>query len=214
MASGDQTKKDFIQNRFKALVRDHVRISGVWHAGNHPHQGEGGSAGVVLDYGAAGLGPQHEPEIPSNSSETQSLDTGLQVGPTLFNVLHGFAMRLTRIRLGRSYFSHSPDSGGTQCYMDDGLQIAALDPKLALYFPLPSRTTRLTDLTNADEESVYNPDNQPLQGESLRAQELDIFLENLRTRVIQLQQGRLQSYTMVSCHANCHSSCHRSRSRR
>ena len=136
------------------------------------------------------------PRVPGNTqlgarTETSQAAASLGLGTydhIVFNVLHGFAMELTRVRLSESWFR----TDGAPIY--DGQALTALNPGLALYFAIPGGQP-----TPANETTLANLNN---------------FLTLLRSQVVDRRTSAAYVHRMVTCHSSCHGNCHGSRGRR
>lgn len=176
--------KQFVIDRFNTLVRSNAhRIdSAVWYIGNHPRTISNGALGIPNVLGARAEVVHGANDIP-----------GSMLASTIFNVLHSFAMELTRVRKTRSLYLQT--TNGTTVIHNDGIQVTALQSEVALYFPIPG--------------------GQRDPGTPVDSSSLESFLTDLQTKVndIRTNEG-VYLYNMFSCHTSCHSSCHSSRSRR
>ena len=164
-----------IVNQFNLIVRNNAYLIGIAprHSGSTP----GGAD--------SRLGSQSE--ILHNASELDG--RGYLAATVVFNILHAWAMELTRVR--RVHFFHLVNAS----YEDRGRDLTALRPEYAVYFPIPY---------------------QPAIGAPVTALNLNTFLNNLRTEVNKVRSTNVAAYEVdiVTCHSNCHSSCHGSRNRR
>lgn len=128
---------------------------------------------------------------PSESAKTVgdlTAASGGQLASTIvFNVLHGFAMEMTRVRRVQAW--HRTDA----LPLDGGVQTTALNSNYAAYFPIP---------------------NQPLIGEQVNDATLTSFLNDLRLLANTVRTSDSYKIDIVTCHNSCHSSCHSSRNRR
>lgn len=116
----------------------------------------------------------------------------------LFNVLHGLAMQMTRVRRVRFIFGVSWIQwlGGT-AHPVMYTTSAALVPQQALYFPIPTG-------------------NLPTVGDTVNLVRLENFLRQLRDQVNNIRRGASNTHIsdIYMCHSSCHTNCHGSRSRR
>lgn len=168
------TKTDIV-NRFNAIVRNGLTPAAgtaVWYSGNSPQ-----------DPGNINLGARAEPGKIASEVPGAAL-----MASAVFNVLHGFAMEYTRVRMGRIFYL--TDAAPLQY----GPSLTALHPRLALYFPIPG--------------------GQREPGIQINATQLDAFLVNLRNQVNAIRSGAAYTFTIIACHNSCHSACHGSRGRR
>lgn len=159
--------------QFNSIVRNTLPSlnAATWYAGVHPRVP-----------GNAQLGA---------STETSQPEASLGAGVydhIVFNVLHGFAMELTRVRLSESWFR----TDGAP--IDDGQALTALNPDLALYFAIPGGQPAV-----ANETTLANLNN---------------FLTLLRNEVTARRTSAAYVHRMVTCHSSCHGNCHGSRGRR
>jgi hypothetical protein len=106
---------------------------------------------------------------------------------TVFNLLHAFAMELTRVRQGQSI--HLTNGGP----LASGYAYTALHPREALYFQIPF---------------------QPIPGEPITSARLETFLSALSAQVNVRRSDNTFNFEVLSCHSNCHSACHGARGRR
>lgn len=172
---------DHVMSRFNAVVRAAAPYlnSAPRHSGSFPQMG---TSGYVND---SRLGSRTE-----ISHSGPDLGTGGQlVASVIFNVLHGFAMELTRVR--KTHAFHFTNTGP----IDGNIATTALNPNFAAYFPIPS---------------------YPAPGDVVNLSQLETFLSALSTRVNAIRNDPTNSYVVdiVTCHGNCHSACHSSRNRR
>lgn len=170
------TSADVI-NAFNTLVRDAApSISAApWYSGNFPNNS-----------GNSELGPRTE--VVHTAAEVGALGAVLSV--TVFNLLHGFAMELTRVRATEAW--HRTD--GAPVY--DGSQLTALNTGFALYFQIPTVT------------------GMPGSGFVITSAAMNTFLSQLSSAVNSRRTSTAYLHTIVSCHTSCHGNCHGSRGRR
>jgi hypothetical protein len=172
--SGTPLSASEILARFNSIVRNQASAidNATWYAGNFPE--------APLE---SRLGPQNE--AVHSAAEISSM--GQLAATVVFNILHGFAMELTRVRLVQAW--HRTDAAP----IDGGLQRTALNTNYAAYFPIPY---------------------QPTVGEVVTDAILNSFLSNLRDRVNIVRDSGAYAIDIVTCHSSCHSNCHSSRNRR
>lgn len=162
-----------IMTRFNTIVRANaIQISSAtWYAGNFPSAS------------SAKLGARSE--VTHSASELAA--SGYLAATVVFNILHGFAMELTRVRRVQAW--HRTDAAP----INGGAAITALNSNYAAYFPIPY---------------------QPIIGDPVTDAELVTFLGLLRNAVNNIRSSSAYEIDVVTCHTSCHSSCHSSRSRR
>jgi hypothetical protein len=184
--AGAPVTKQQIVDKFNSLVRDQLNPpagNAPWYAGNVT-----GTYGAQMsnhqDLGQRSEDPKSAGDIPG---------TGLMAS-TIFNVLHGFAMELTRVRKAR--FIYIISSTPPVVYTSPVTVVTALKPRFALYFPIPG--------------------NQREPGTPVNSGELDSFLVALRNEINLRRTDDNYAHTFSTgvCHTSCHSSCHGSRGRR
>lgn len=166
-----------IINRFNTIVTNGANMlnNATWYSGNFPNGTDGR------------LGNRWEG---TKSAGQLTAATQNQLNSTIvFNVLHGFAMELTRVRRVEAW--HRTDTAP----LHGGKQLTALNSNFAAYFPIPF---------------------QPIVGERVTDLDLDNFLTSLRNEVNKVRTTSNDNYKIdiVTCHNSCHSSCHASRNRR
>lgn len=160
--------------RFNSMVRNNVSgmDSATWYAGNFPNQPW-----------ESRLGPRNE----ASHSAAEISAVGQLAATVVFNILHGFAMELTRVRTVQAW--HRTDAAP----INGGAAMTALNSNFAAYFPIPYQPTVGAVVTDAI---------------------LNTFLTNLRNNVQTIRTSGAYTIDIVTCHSSCHSSCHGSRSRR
>lgn len=177
--------KQYIIDQFNRIVRTNApRIdNAVWYRGNTPRPVVATNPFSIPNvFGARA-------EVVHDVGDIR----GQLLASTIFNVLHAFAMELTRVRKVRCIYFSTND--GVVTITNDGKNIAALQSELALYFHIPG--------------------GQRQPGTLVVQSELNDFLRDLRDKVVSIRNDEgVYMYNVVSCHTSCHSSCHSSRSRR
>jgi putative component of membrane protein insertase Oxa1/YidC/SpoIIIJ protein YidD len=170
-------------NRFNTIVRSAAsQIDGAtWYTGNFPSEANGLNGGT--DPVPSRLGARAE--VTHTAADINP--PGQFASTIVFNILHGFAMELTRVRKVHAW--HRTDAAP----IDGGTQTTALNSKFAAYFPIPL---------------------QPTIGSSVDDTQLTTFLGLLLTEVNKVRTGIAYTVDIVTCHNSCHASCHGSRSRR
>lgn len=148
--------------------------SATWYSGNFPNGGVDSRLGS-------------RSESAKTVGELTSATGGQLASTIVFNVLHSFAMQMTRVRRVQAW--HRTDVAP----LDGGVQTAALTLNYAAYFPIPF---------------------QPLVGDQVDDTTLQSFLDNLRTSANNVRTQDSYKIDIVTCHSSCHSSCHASRNRR
>lgn len=171
--------KTYVVDKFNEIVITSPPLpafnSAPWHAGSPP-----------AGYSGSDLGSQTENMLSVGEIPGEVLAT------SIFNILHNFAQKLTRVHKARFVFGRSVGSTNatTQTY-----NIAAFNDFYTLHFPLPIP--------------------QPQPGEGVIGAALDAFLTQLRTEVQNRRDNPSgMAQTIYACHSSCHSSCHGSRGRR
>ncbi len=172
--SGQPLRPDEIVARFNSIVRNSApHISRApRHRGNFPRRPDDPR-----------LGPQEE----VTHSAADLANKGHLAATIVFNILHGFAMELTRVRRVQAW--HRTDAAA----INDGVEVTALNANFAAYFPIPV---------------------QPLVGEVVTDAFLTGFLNSLRIKVQEIRTQPNFTIDIVTCHSSCHNSCHGSRNRR
>jgi hypothetical protein len=147
---------------------------------------------VISPFGRPGdsqkLGPRAEPaKLPTDV--LPSIAQGQMLSTVVFNMLHGWAMELTRVRRVRAvhlrYHTRAAESVT--------IETTALNARYAGYFPIPVH---------------------PMPGDLVTDTDLTTFLTALRNQVNLMRNTDLYGMDVVTCHSNCHSNCHSSRNRR
>lgn len=186
--------KATIAAQFNSIVRNALNTpapgAAPWFAGNVP--GVPDVAGSIPGDGQAQiqshghLGARAEP-----GKSAADIPGAAAMSSSVFNVLHGFAMELTRVRRAQ-YVVYL---GNSAVYATN---TAALHPRFALYFPIPG--------------------GQVEPGTVVTLADLNTFLGNLRSAVQNIRTNPAYLHTLTAtaaaCHSNCHGSCHGSRGRR
>lgn len=169
--------------RFNNIVRNgQSSVDGaIWYLNNVP-----GAPAQIRTH--SNLGLQGEATMTVGDIPGQALAS------TVFNVLHNFAQRLTRVRQGFYIFVQNSGSSFTPSWISDGYKLTAFNEGLALHFPIPTPYPNPGDLV---EDSVLNT-----------------FLADLRNEVAARRGNSAYGQVMYACHSSCHSSCHGSRGRR
>jgi hypothetical protein len=113
----------------------------------------------------------------------------------IFEILHNFAMEMTRVRRARNthLVDNRSDSQANHS-VPGSWTLTALHPRHALYFDIPGGHRNF--------------------GTPVSASAIDSFLNQLRIRVQDIRNGQDYGFEIISCHSSCHSSCHGSRARR
>ena len=177
------TKAD-IATQFNTVVRNALTTpapdAAPWYLGNVT----GTPTPPVSIQNDPQLGPRPEP------GKSAADIPGLAVtSASVFNVLHGFAMELTRVR--RMKYILYTDNPMSPIVATNS---AALNTNLALYFPIPG--------------------GQVEPGTIMTLLQLNNFLNNLRAAVQNIRTSNAHMHTVAACHSSCHGSCHGSRGRR
>ena len=164
-------------NAFNTIVRNAAPSisSAPWYSGNFPNAPANTELGPLA-------------EVIHTAPEVGSLGALLSV--SVFNVLHGFAMELTRVRVAEAW--HRTD--GAPVY--GGAQLTALNSGFALYFQIPAVT------------------GMPGLGFNITSTAMNNFLSQLSAAVNTRRSSTAYLHTIVSCHTSCHGNCHGSRGRR
>jgi len=186
--------KSVIVAKFNSIVRDSLNSpspsQAPWFQGHVP--GVGDVFGTPSGHAQAEiqshfqLGNRNEP-----GKSVSDVPGAAAMASTVFNVLHGFAMELTRVRRARYvYYYNSQAVYSTNT--------AALIPAMSLYFPIPG--------------------GQREPGVVITEADIDNFLVSLRNAV---QDIRTNDYYIHTLTATCHTNappppppCHGSRGRR
>ncbi len=181
---------------FNAQVRLPVRaavlaVGGRWGAENLPWAGGSGTGGhnIWSPSAHALLGSiNFDPLLPWPGYEN-STASGSTATTNAFFIMHGFALRLTRYRLGNGWLRFGADN------------LAFLGTQLTCYA--------------ANNIVWFNPPAMPAPGANVTALDVNNFLTALKTSVDDIRAGvGAPAADFVGCHSNCHSSCHGSRGRR
>ena len=144
----------------------------------------------------------HEPM--SGGAETggfpPTIRRGTWVAEEMFYLLHNLAMRLTRVRVVRVFYTL-----GTSVVNElPGAYRAALPGEQALYFDMPAIPATMSTGNIIEGEELVPPPN-----------DFDNWLITLRNQVINIRTNPAFANAYIySCHSNCHGACHGSRSRR
>jgi hypothetical protein len=175
--------------RFNATVMANVapnRGAATWHIGAFPWSDIRDPQ--RLDH----LGNVAEPDkTVANYTAVGGEAQGAMASSVVFNILHQFAMELTRVRQARIIYFQT---NGYTPSLTHATALTALNPNLAIAFPIP---------------------HQPVPGESIDDTIFGTFLANLVNRVNAIRSDATHyQHTFVACHSSCHSSCHGSRGRR
>ncbi len=184
MSLGTPVTKTSIVNEFNSRVVQYLRDNAslgtaVWHSGNQPFTPSQPSH----------FGSQTEP---GDRTETDITVNGLT--PTnIFNIIHGWAMEMTRMRTVRAY-----------TYMTNmsGRQIGT---------PSTSSQSRATAMSDHYMKYFQLPISQPDGGTMMNWEDLQDFMDLLKLEVKAIRDSSVDLY---GCHSSCHSSCHGSRGRR
>jgi len=180
----------FIIGRFNTIVRSAAPSlnSAPWHAGAIPGQNTtdlvAWASVELTDYGSQSENPAR------TAADIDLAAQGVYTSSAVFSVLHRFAMELTRVRRVRAV-RFTNNSGAAN--LDQAYNTAALQPRLALSFPMPATPAVGTVITSSD---------------------LDTFLNALSVEVNARRSNDAYKHTIATCHSNCHGSCHGSRGRR
>ncbi len=165
----------------------------TYHTGNRPP--------ATFTTTDARLGNRAEPpKSPADFVAASGGATSDLTGTVVYNIMHAWAMELTRVRRVTFVYGVGNAVGGGNG--PNNVQVipgsAALKPAYALYFPIPV---------------------QPVVGATITETQFDNFLMQLRVRVQEIRTGLVGASAeyrteIYACHSNCHSSCHSSRNRR
>lgn len=172
--------KQYIIDRFNQIVMN--GLANPPRSGASWHNSSGGAVDNASTINRSDLGPQaenYQTTFPPNEL----------AATTVFNIVHAWAMELTRVRKGKLVLS--TDSPGSPTISSDSV---ALRRELSLYFPIPG--------------------GQREPGSFISSPDLDSFLGQLRDQVNSIRNSNTYMHTFVSCHSSCHSACHGSRGRR
>lgn len=184
MSGGSPVTKADIVNEFNSrVVANIVQLSaGQWHAGTPPYPN------------ADHVGAQAEP---GNKTETDITVTNL-VPTSVFNILHGWAMEMTRMRRVRALRLRTSNTSNPQWSVTNeqlggvgNTPYTSMSEDFIRYFPIPG--------------------GQPNGGTPMNWTELQNFMDTLKDRVNDIRNSLV---TLQGCHSSCHGNCHSSRSRR
>lgn len=134
------------------------------------------------------LGQRNEPVKVVTDIPAQA-DRGAFLSTTIFNVLHNFAMEFTRVRQARWIYIVN----ATTFSEDPNYKLTALQPRFALYFPVPEH---------------------PLPGTVVQDHDIDDFLQDLLYQVDQRRASTSYGHIYAVCYSAAPPPCHASRGRR